>query len=66
MIPINIDRDGASKCIPAVYFKQGCYNFLKESFLDRGGQKEHAFTGIMEIYENVEDKDTASDKQGIH
>lgn len=51
-LPINVDRDGVSKCIPAVYYKQGAYNFLKDNMLDIGGHHEHAFTGVLEIYED--------------
>lgn len=50
-LPINVDKDGASKCIPAVYYKQGAYNFLKDNMLGGGAHKEHAFTGVLEIYD---------------
>lgn len=62
-IPINVERDGMSKCIPAVYFKQGCYNILKDDMFKYGGHKKHACTGILEIYEDAED--TASHKEGL-
>ena len=59
-VPINVDSEGCSKCISAVYFKQGCYNFLKQNMLNGGGYKEHAFTGVLEIYIYEGDEEDSS------
>lgn len=48
-LPINVDKDGASKCIPAVYYKQGAYNFLKDNMLGGGTQRTRVYGSIRNL-----------------
>lgn len=55
VIPINVSADGLAPTLTAVYYKKGAYNFLKDTFLQRGGHSEHTELAVMEISDEVED-----------
>lgn len=57
-IPIN-DSDGCSRTIMSGYWKMFTSNLLRIRRRDR-------MTGIMEIYDDSSNKDTAGDEKGIH
>lgn len=52
MVGINRTADGCFGCIPAVYYKQAAYNFLKENMLGANAGKEHSMPAVLEIYED--------------
>lgn len=57
-LPINVTPEGNSYGIKASYFKNAAITTLT------GGGGHFPCTGVIEIYDNIED--TAGDETGIH